>query len=142
MKQKAPIPLNIPKDKNLRFDEVSFVNDMSEVSLKVFIKRIWAQLMALANAFDTKRSDVPLIVDKIMSGKRWTKNDVYDRFSYGIHSQFIIQYDTLKKEFKLLNSDDRSPITNAIPAITVSEAKKYSKDLNNTQAESHWGSHD
>ena len=129
MTNKIPIALNIPKDKTLQFDEVSFVNDMSEYSLKVFIKRVWQQLMTLANVFDTRRSDVPQIVDRIMSGQRWTKNDVYDRFMYGIHPNFIIQYDTLDREFTLLDNDTRQPISSRIKALTISEGKKYDKEV-------------
>jgi len=124
---KIPIPLNIPKDKKLQFDDVSFVNDMTEYSLKVFIKRIWQQLMTLANVFDGKRRDVPLVIDKIMSGQRWTKNDIYDRFIYGLHTDFIIQYDTLERQFVLLDVETRRPLIEPIKGITVSEAKTYSK---------------
>ena len=129
MNIKPPIPLNLPKDKTHQFDEVAFVNDMTQYSLKVFIKRIWEQLMTLANVFDTRRSDVPLILDRIMSGQRWTKNDVYDRFEYGIHPKFIIQYDTLNKEFILLDNNTCDPISSPIKSITILEIKKSKKKI-------------
>lgn len=124
---KCPIPLNLPKDKTLTFEDVSFVNDMSEYSLKVFIKRLWQNLMELANVFDTRRNDVPKILDNIMSGKKWTKNDVYDRYHYGLHHNFIIQYDTLNREFTLLDLNTREPISDSIQAVTVTEAKLNAK---------------
>jgi len=126
-KQKIPIKLNIPKDKKLQFDEVSFVNEMSEYSLKVLVKRIWQQLMAVANVFDERRKDISLIMDKIMSGDKWTKNDVYDRFQYGVHKDFVIQYDTLKKEFILLDSTTHQPIHRPIKAISILDAKVHKK---------------
>lgn len=128
---KVPTPVNIPKDKKDQFKEVAFVEGMTEYRLKVFIKRIWQQLMSMANVFDGKRRDVPLILDKIMGGQRWNQNDVYDRFQYGLHPKFTIQYDTLKKEFKLLDVTTRQPLGKPIKAISISDAKMYMKNKKN-----------
>jgi len=125
---KIPVPLNIPKDKKLKFNEVSFVNGMTEYSLKVFVKRMWEQLMALANHVEKRHSDVPSILDKIMGGKKWTVKDLQDRYQYGIHQNFIIQYDTLDRVFILLDPNTHEPISEPIKSITVSEGKEHAKE--------------
>jgi len=124
---KIPVPLNIPKDKKLKFNEVSFVNGMSEYSLKVFIKRIWQQLMALANHMETSHSDIPNVIDRMMSGTKWTAKNLHDRFQYGIQQNFIIQYDTLDRIFLLLDCKTHEPISKPFKAITVSEGETHAK---------------
>jgi hypothetical protein len=123
---KIPIPLNLPKDKDVQFDDVSFVNNMTEYSLKVFIKRIWQQLMALANTLEPKHKDLPVVLDRIMSGQKWTKNDIHDRYQFGMYNDVVIQYDTLERVFTLMD-ETRTPIHPPIHAVSISEAKAFEK---------------
>jgi len=125
---KSPVPLNLPKDKKLQFNEVSFVNGMSEYSLKVLVKRIWQQLLSLANVMEGRRSDVTSVLDRITSGTKWTAKDIQDRYQYGLHDNFTIQYDTLNRVFVLLDKDTREPLTNPIKAVSVSEGKAHAKE--------------
>lgn len=128
---KIPIPLNIPKNKDVQFKDVSFVTEMSEYSLKVFIKRIWQQLMVFANVMETRRKDVPNVVDKMMNGVKWTAKDIEDRYQYGICDNFVIQYDTLERIFVLLDSDTKEPISDPVKAVSVSEGKEHAKQMRN-----------
>ena len=121
-KIKSPTPLNLPSNKD-QFEDVSFVNGMSEYSLKVLIKRLWLNLMSLANAFDGRRDDVPKIIDKILNAQKWTETDISDRYYYGVYDDFVIQFDTLNREFVLLDEDTNEPISDPIKAITITEAK-------------------
>lgn len=121
-KIKSPTPLNLPSNKD-QFEDVSFVNGMSEYSLKVLIKRLWLNLMSLANAFDDRRDDVPKIIDKILNAQKWTEKDISDRYYYGLYSDFIIKYDTLDNLFTLLDRDTSIPISEPFKAITITEAK-------------------
>lgn len=127
MKTKCPIVLNIPKDKKLQFDDVSFVEKMEPYELRVFIKRLWDLLSTMANVFESRRRDVPEIIDRIRSGVRWAENDVQDRFQYGVSERFIIQYDTLENQFVLLDSEKYTPVTDPIKAMSISEVKKLIK---------------
>lgn len=121
-KIKSPTPLNLPSNKD-QFEDVSFVNGMSEYSLKVLIKRLWLNLMSLANAFDDRRDDVPKIIDKILNAQKWTEKDISDRYYYGLYSDFIIKYDTLDNLFTLLDINTSIPISEPFKAITITEAK-------------------
>ena len=121
-KIKSPTPLNLPSNKD-QFEDVSFVNGMSEYSLKVLIKRLWLNLMSLANAFDGRRDDVPKIIDKILNAQKWTEKDISDRYYYGLYSDFIIKYDTLDNLFTLLDINTSIPISEPFKAITITEAK-------------------
>ena len=127
---KSPIPLNMPKNKKIQFNDVSFVNEMTAYSLKVFIKRMWQSLMVLANTFEGRRKDVPTIIDNIMSGKRWSVKDVDDQMQYGIYQDFIIRFDTLEKTFTLLNRD-HVEIHPPVKAVSLTEAKNHAKELRN-----------
>ena len=121
-KIKSPTPLNLPSNKD-QFEDVSFVNGMSEYSLKVLIKRLWLNLMSLANAFDDRRDDVPKIIDKILNAQKWTEKDISDRYYYGLYSDFIIKYDTLDNLFTLLDINTSIPISEPFKAVTITEAK-------------------
>lgn len=121
-KIKSPTPLNLPSNKD-QFEDVSFVNGMSEYSLKVLIKRLWLNLMSLANAFDGRRDDVPKIIDKILNAQKWTEKDISDRYYYGLYSDFIIKYDTLDNLFTLLDINTSIPISEPFKAVTITEAK-------------------
>ena len=125
-KIKSPTPLNLPSNKD-QFEDVSFVNGMSEYSLKVLIKRLWQNLMSLANAFDGRRDDVPKIIDKILNAQKWTETDISDRYYYGLYYDSIIQYDTLKNSFVFLDIDTRQPISDPIQGKTLSEYKMDAK---------------
>jgi len=127
MNTKIPIPLNIPKDEKVQFNEVSFVEKMTDYQLKVFIKRLWNLLSTMANVFEGRRKDVPDIIDRIRSGISWTEKDVQDRFQYGVNERFIIQYDTLKRQFVLLDDEKFEPVTAPIKAMSIPEIKKLSK---------------
>jgi len=122
-KIKRPPPLNIPSNKD-QFEDVSFVNGMSEYQLKVLIKRLWQNLMSLANAFDDRRDDVPKIIDKILNAQKWTEKDIHDRYYYGLYSDFIIKYDTLDNLFTLLDKKTGNPISSPIKASTLTESKR------------------
>lgn len=121
-KIKSHTPLNIPSNKD-QFEDVSFVNGMSEYQLKVLIKRLWQNLMSLANAFDDRRDDVPKIIDKILNAQKWTEKDISDRYYYGVYSDFIIKYDTLNNIFTLLDRYTSIPISEPFKAVTITEAK-------------------
>ena len=121
---KIPIRLNLPKKKD-QFESVSFVNGMTEHKLKVFIKRLWDHLMTLTNILDDKHKDIPRVIDKIMSGKRWTRNDIQDRYQYGEYDDVIIRYDTLDREF-LVTDHNHKPVHKPIMAISAT-------DINNRQ---------
>ena len=121
-KIKSPTPLNLPSNKD-QFEDVSFVNGMSEYSLKVLVKRLWQNLMSLANAFDGRRDDVPKIIDKILNAQKWTEKDISDRYYYGLYSDFIIKYDTLDNLFTLLDINTSIPISEPFKAVTITEAK-------------------
>lgn len=125
-KIKSPTPLNLPSNKD-QFEDVSFVNGMSEYSLKVLIKRLWLNLMSLANAFDGRRDDVPKIIDKILNAQKWTEKDISDRYYYGLYSDFIIKYDTLDNLFTLLDINTSIPISEPFKAVTITEAKINAK---------------
>ena len=127
MKTKIPTRLNLPTDKKVQFDDVSFVEGMSEYSLKVLVKRIWGQLMALANVSETRRKDIPSILDKILNSQTWSAKDLDDRYQYGIHRNFIVKYDTLKRTFTFLD-DAKEPIGDPINAVSLSETKKYFRE--------------
>ena len=126
-KIKSPTPLNLPSNKD-QFEDVSFVNGMSEYSLKVFIKRMWINLMALANALDITRPDIAKVIDKILNGHKWNVKDIDDRYFYGLHSDFVIRYDTLNREFILLDKNQNT-ISNTMKAITLPEVKIAKKEL-------------
>ena len=127
MKQKIPSPINIPKDKKVQFEDVPFVEGMSLYSLKVLVKRYYCQLMALANIMEGRRSDIPTIIDRITGGTVWSKKDIQDRYQYGFHKDFIIQFDTLERKFVLLD-EQRNPIGDPIFAISASEGKEFTKE--------------
>lgn len=120
---KSPTPLNIPKNED-RFGSVSFVNDMNELQLKVFIKRLFDNLKTLANQMEGRRTDVSKVLDMIMDGKRWTNKDLDDRFIYGYYSsQYIIRFDSLKKQFSILDKDFQQ-VENTIHGITRTDNRK------------------
>ena len=119
---KIPVPLNLPKKKN-QFETVSFVDGMTEFKLKVFIKRLWEQLMALSNVLDTRHKDIPSVLDKIMSGKQWTKKDIHDRYQYGIYRNVLIEYDTLERVFNITDHEFNH-IHPTVKAMSLTDIKK------------------
>ena len=127
MRTKIPIPLNLPKDKKIRFDNVPFVNTMTQYSLKILVKRMWEQLMALANVMDEKRDDLPTVLDRIMSGETWCEKDIHERYQYGFQEKLTIRYDTLKREFLFLD-EHQNPLTENIKAISITEGKELAKE--------------
>ena len=126
---KSPTPLNIPKNED-RFDSVSFVNQMNPLQLKVFIKRMYENLRTLANQMEGRREDVSNVLDNIMDGNRWTKDNLDDRFIYGYYnSQYIIRFDSKTKQFAILNHDFEQvePTIQGITKKDNKDAKKQEK---------------
>jgi len=120
-------PLNIPTNKD-PYEEVSFVNDMSPAQLKKLVKNLWGNLQDLAAIMDKSRPDVSNILDRIMDGLKWDEKDIDNRYWYGHYKGFVVKWDTLNKDFTLLNPE-YSPIENPIQAISgeVVARKKAAK---------------
>ena len=110
------------------FDNVSFVNTMSHYSLKVLVKRLWENLQELANTMESNRKDVTMALDQIMSGEKWSVNDIQNRYCFMIHKGEIIQYDSCKHEFKVLAVVNGEWVINApIGAMTYDQLIKLLK---------------
>jgi hypothetical protein len=97
--------LNLPSVTNTKegqFEMVSFVNSMSHYSLKVLVKRLWENFHDLANTMEDNRKDVTQAIDQILSGEKWSVKNLRQRYSFMIHKDEIIQYDSRNNEFQVL----------------------------------------
>ena len=122
--------LNLPSSTTCedKFEVVSFVNDMSHYSLKVLVKRIWENLQELANTMESNRKDVTMALDQIMSGEKWSVKDIQARYSFMIHKNEVIQYDSCNHEFKVLAVVNGEWVRNApVGAMTYDELIKFLK---------------
>ena len=65
--------LNLPKKKN-KFENVSFVHNMTDYQKNVFIKNMVENMHGLANKCeDLGYDDVASAIDQMLDGKSWTK---------------------------------------------------------------------
>lgn len=122
--------LNLPSNVCAKndFDNVSFVNTMSHYSLKVLVKRLWENLQELANTMESNRKDVTMALDQIMSGEKWSVKDIQTRYSFMIHKNEIIQYDSCNNEFNVLAVVNGEWVRNApIGAMTYDQLIKLLK---------------
>ena len=119
---KNPEKLNFPNKKD-QFEDVAFVKDMNAYQLRVFIKRMWANLGTLANQMEGRRSDVSTVIDKIRNGLRWTKKDLDDRNVYVSYEGYVIKFDTLTKEMNVLNTNYEH-IDGPFKGVTISDIKR------------------
>lgn len=122
--------LNLPSNVCAKndFDNVSFVNTMSHYSLKVLVKRLWENLQELANTMESNRKDVTMALDQIMSGEKWSVKDIQTRYSFMIHKNEIIQYDSCNNEFNALAVVNGEWVRNApIGAMTYDQLIKLLK---------------
>ena len=123
---KNPIPLNLPNDED-QFKSVPFVHKMTTYQLKVCIKRIWNNLQMLANQMDGRRKDISMVLDNILEGKRWTKKDLDDRYVYGAYEDYILKFDTLNKQFLILNRNHEQ-VEPTIQGFTRTDLKKLKQE--------------
>jgi len=102
---KTQIPVNKPKTKD-RFEDVSFVKDMSKIQLQVYIQRMTRNIWALSSQLEGRRPDASKVLDMITDGKRWTNKDLDDRYIYGSYSsEYIIRFDSKTKEFTIMDNE-------------------------------------
>ena len=114
--------LNIHKKKD-QFEDVSFVKDMTQHQLKVFIKRMWCNMQDLATAMDGTRPDISAIIDQILEGNRWTEKTLLERFQFFIHNGDLIEYDSSKNTFRVYNIA-KNTISEPIKGQNYKEAQK------------------
>ncbi len=98
------VKLNIVK-KTDQFESVEFVNDMSELQLKVMIKRLFKNFGDFANLMDNKNRKVSNIIDVILDGHTWKDSDVGERFSYFYYEGETIVYDHAEDKFAVQHND-------------------------------------
>ena len=122
--------LNIPENKD-QFETVPFVNGMTQHQLKVMIKRMWLNLHNLANIMDSRRNDVPTVIDKILDGTKWNKKDIEDRYTHGFYKGFLIRYDTKEKIFIFLNQNGET-VSEPIKGMSLTEIKTIKKQQTKT----------
>ena len=94
--------LNIPKEKD-QFESVSFVENMTQHQLKVFIKRMWANVQDLATAMDGTRPDISVVIDQILEGNRWTEKMLLERCQFFLHNNELIEYDSKNNTFRVFD---------------------------------------
>jgi len=116
------LPLNIPNRED-RFETVSFVKDMKPAQLKALVKNLWKNLQDLATASDKVRPDYSAVLDKIMDGHRWKEEEIAGRYHFGHYKGFIIRWDSLEREFTLMDHEYK-PIDQPIPGIPGREIEK------------------
>lgn len=95
--------LNIPKDKNARFDQVDFVHNMTPTQLKVLVLRLWGNFQDLANAIDPVRPDISNCIDNILDGNSWREKDITQGIQYFILNGQLFEYNAPKNQMRVLN---------------------------------------
>ena len=114
--------LNIPKKKD-QFEAVSFVQEMTQHQLKVFIKRMWGNMQDLASAMDTSRPDISTIIDMILEGNRWSEKNLLERCQFFIHNGELIEYDSAQNTFRVFDIETGT-ISDPIQGQNYKDIKK------------------
>ena len=91
---------NLPKNKKEQFKDVAFVEQMSNYSLKVYIKNLHQILHQFANAMDTRRPDVATAIDNILDGETFREKDLDEHYIYAMYHEYMpLKMDDAREHF-------------------------------------------
>ena len=96
--------LNIPKKKN-QFEDVPFVEDMTQHQLKVLVKRMWLNIQNLATNLDDTRPDIALTLDNLLDGVKINPKLLRERFQYFLIGNALVEYDAKKNSINVFDNE-------------------------------------
>ena len=105
--------LNLPKSNN-KFEQVDFVEKMSEYQLKCFIANMWKSVGDLANVCEDVNPSITNAIDKMRDGGVWTEKQIRNRFRFTYLNGLIVCYASKMDTFRFLDADGNEAETNAM----------------------------
>lgn len=96
--------LNIPKKKN-QFEDVPFVEEMTQHQLKVLVKRMWLNIQNMATHLDESRPDIALTLDSLLDGVKINPKSLRERFQYFLIGNALVEYDAKKNSINVLDNE-------------------------------------